>query len=198
MIIAGAGSAGRETLGLYLSAGGTDIVLFDDKPETLEAFADKYDIVKTEEELRIAIAKNPNFCVSVGYPRLRERLFNRLIALGGLPKSIINPNFLYTLSEIPDNGTIIQPGVNISYGLTIGKSCMIHANSTIGHKVKIGNFVNVSPLCSIIGPCEIKDYSYIGAHSVVLPGTTIGHNAIIPAGSVVNRNVKDYETYGNS
>ncbi len=198
MIIAGAGSAGRETLGLYLSTGRTDIVLFDDKPETLDAFADKYRIARTEDELRLAIAENPDFCISVGHPRLRERLFSRLITLGGKPKSIVNPKFLYSLSEIPDNGTIIQPGVNISYGLTIGNSCMIHANSTIGHKVKIGNFVNISPICSIIGPCEINDFSYIGAHSVILPGTTIGRYAIISAGSVVNRDVKDYETFGIS
>lgn len=196
MIIAGAGSAGIETLGIYLSTGMTDVVLYDDKPNAnVELLGQKYKIIDSEEDLRAEISKNPEFCVAVGNPRMREKLFERLVALGGEPTNIMNTKFLYSISDLSQNGSIIQPGVNISYGFEMGKSCMIHANSTIGHKVKLGNFINIGPSCAIIGPCEIGDYSYIGAGSVILPHHKIGRNVVISAGSVVDRDLADYETF---
>lgn len=196
MIIVGAGSAGIETLGIYLSTGKTDVVLYDDKPNTnVEILGQKYKIISSEDDLRDEISKNPKFCVAVGNPRMREKLFERLIALGGIPTNIMNDKLFYNISDIPQNGSIIQPGVNISYGFEIGKSCMIHANSTIGHKVKLGNFINIGPSCAIIGPCEIGDYSYICAGSVILPHHKIGRNVIVSAGSVVDRDIVDYETF---
>jgi len=196
MIIAGAGSAGKETLEIYLSTGKKDVVLYDDNQIKNAELFDGHKIICTENELIAEIRKNPLFCVAIGNPRRREKLFDKILSLGGLPANIMNTNLFYCISDIPQNGTIIQPGVNISYGLEIGQSCIIHANSTIGHKVKIGSFVNINPLCSIIGPCEIGDFSYIGARSVILPNCKIGRNVIVSAGSVVNRDVADYETFG--
>ena len=196
MIIAGAGSAGIETLGIYLSTGKTDVVLFDDKSNTnVEFLGQQYKIISAKEDLLCQISRNPEFCVAVGNPRMREKLFERLVALGGIPTNILNDKLFYIISNIPQNGSIIQPGVNISYGFEMGKSCMLHANSTIGHKVKLGNFINVGPSCAIIGPCEIGDYSYIGAGSIILPHHKIGKNVVVSAGSVVNKDLADYETF---
>lgn len=196
MIIAGAGSAGIETLGIYLSTGKTDVVMYDDKTNAnVEFLGQQYKIISTEEDLLCQISRNPEFCVAVGNPRMREKLFERLVALGGKPTNIMNTKFLYSISDLSQNGSIIQPGVNISYGFEMGKSCMLHANSTIGHKVKLGNFINIGPSCAIIGPCEIGDYSYIGAGSVILPHHKIGKHVVVSAGSVVDRDLADYETF---
>ena len=180
MIIAGAGSAGIETLGIYLSTGKTDVVFYDGKPKAnVELLGQKYKIITSEDDLQTEMSRNPKFCVAVGNPRMREKLFKRLLALGGIPTNILNDKLLYSISNIPQNGSIIQPGVNISYDFEMGKSCMLHANSTIGHKVKVGNFINIGPSCAIIGPCEIEDYSYIGAGSVILPHHKIGKNVVV-------------------
>jgi maltose O-acetyltransferase len=42
-----------------------------------------------------------------------------------------------------------------------------------------------------VGRVDIGRKVYIGAHSLVLPGVTIGDNAIIGAGSVVRRDVRE-------
>ena len=208
MIIAGAASAGKETLAFYVTTEGKgvsdiyeksnlkDVYFYDTGKDCQDLLFGIYPVIKTTDELLPIIQKNPDFCVAIGHPRLRERVFNSLVELGGHPKNIIRYSSVNLFSEIPEGqANIIHPGVNISYDFEIGKSCIIHANAVIGHKVRMGNFVNVSPLCSIIGPCEIGDYAYIAAGSVVLPHHRIGRNAIIPAGSVVNRDVKDYETF---
>ncbi len=140
------------------------------------------------------LLSDPFFCVAIGNSRMREKVYCNLMKWGGQPVNIISPN-AFCLSLIENNGTIIQPGVALSFDVTIGTSCMIHVNSTIGHKTKIGNFVNISPLVSIIGPITISDHCFIGAGSVILPNINIGKQVIISAGIVVNRNLSDYETF---
>lgn len=44
-----------------------------------------------------------------------------------------------------------------------------------------------------VGPIEIRDNVYIGFHVIILPGVTIGPNAIVSAGSVVRSNVGEGE-----
>lgn len=46
------------------------------------------------------------------------------------------------------------------------------------------------PNASIYGKIPVDDNVFIGAHSIILPGVTIGKNMIVAAGSVVNRNVE--------
>jgi len=196
MIIAGAGSAGKEALAVLLikETHSEDIIFFDNGSMSPDTVCDKYTVLKTEEELKEHIIKCPHFCVAIGQTRLRERLYKMLLALGGIPSNVIAPN-AFIKSTFPNNGTIIQPGAVLSYDIIVGKSCIIHANATIGHKVAIGDFVNISPLVSIVGPCTIGPHCFIGSGSVILPHLTIGKHVLIPAGSVVKRDLKDYETF---
>jgi acetyltransferase-like isoleucine patch superfamily enzyme len=45
-------------------------------------------------------------------------------------------------------------------------------------------------------PIEIGEDVWIGTHVVILPGVRIGKGAIIGAGSLVNRNIPEYEIWG--
>lgn len=47
-------------------------------------------------------------------------------------------------------------------------------------------------------PILIKKNAFIGAHSIILKGVTIGEGAIIGAGSVVTKNVGDYEIWAGN
>lgn len=48
------------------------------------------------------------------------------------------------------------------------------------------------------GPVDIGNDVWIGAHSVVLSGVTVGDGAIIGAGSIVTRDVPDYAIVGGN
>ena len=41
------------------------------------------------------------------------------------------------------------------------------------------------------GPVILKKGCWIGANSIILPGVTIGNNAVVGAGSVVTKNVEE-------
>jgi len=67
-------------------------------------------------------------------------------------------------------------GVEIHENVQIGSHCSIYSWSTIDGK---------------IGKVVINRNAKVGSHSLVMPGVTIGENAVIGALSLVNTNIPD-------
>jgi maltose O-acetyltransferase len=90
----------------------------------------------------------------------------------------------------------IEQGVTIDttwcYLISIGDRCTICAGVHIlAHDASMLRFLGVGR----IGRVDIRDNCFIGVRSVILPGVTIGPNAIVGAGSVVIRDVHPDSVY---
>jgi acetyltransferase-like isoleucine patch superfamily enzyme len=94
----------------------------------------------------------------------------------------------------------------------LGEHCYIEPYAEIYDRayIRIGNNVRITP-CTIlgsdasvnminralglhldcVGKVDIRDNVFIGYHSIILPGVTIGPNAIVGAGSVVRSDVAE-------
>lgn len=70
-------------------------------------------------------------------------------------------------------------GIEIQNLVEIGGGCHIYSHSTIDNKS---------------GKVTLKRNCKIGAHSVIMPGVTVGENSIIGAMSFVNKDVPDDTT----
>lgn len=100
-------------------------------------------------------------------------------------------------------------------GAAIGHNCRIFSNIigpetylitledmvTIATGVKIITHDNAisKPLpefTDLFGRVTVRRNSFIGAYSVLLPGITVGENAIVAAGSVVTKSIPDGEIWG--
>lgn len=108
-----------------------------------------------------------------------------------------------------DQSVRIVPPIHTNFGkfITFGKNVFINAGSTLMDEggIIFEDNVFVGPKVSIItqNHCEepelrnvtyarkihIKKGAWIGASSIILPGVTIGENAIVGAGSVVTKDV---------
>ena len=108
-----------------------------------------------------------------------------------------------------DNSTTIFPPFYTNFGrsIQIGKNVFInHACSfldiggiSIEDDVQIGPRVNLTsenhPLdpedrkTLLLSPVVIKRNAWIGAGATILPGVTVGENAVVAAGAVVSRDV---------
>lgn len=75
-------------------------------------------------------------------------------------------------------------------GITIGDDVMISANVTL-----ITSSHPVDPdrrrRAVTVAPIVLGDRAWVGAASTVLPGVTIGRDAVVGAGTVVSRDVPD-------
>ncbi|MES2371130.1 MAG: DapH/DapD/GlmU-related protein [Bacteroidota bacterium] len=117
------------------------------------------------------------------------------------------------LSEITgktiDETVAVFPPIHINYGkhLTIGKNVFVNFNCiflTLGGVV-IEDNVLIGPGVQILseghpvaphkrqslvpGTIQIKKNAWIGAGAIILPGVTIGENAVVAAGAVVSTDV---------
>lgn len=109
----------------------------------------------------------------------------------------------YTIGQ----GCTIHAPVWIGNGVVIGNNCKIEAFAFIPYGVLLGNDVFVGPHVCFTNdkyppsggkkwsPTIVKDGAAIGANVTILPGLTIGENAIIGAGSVVTKDVPAGETW---
>jgi acetyltransferase-like isoleucine patch superfamily enzyme len=85
------------------------------------------------------------------------------------------------------NGTYLNRGTEVVAAdrITIGRDCKIARDVIImdsdQHALPSGELV--------VRPVTIEDRVWIGARAIVLKGVTIGHDAVIGAGSVVTRDV---------
>jgi acetyltransferase-like isoleucine patch superfamily enzyme len=106
-------------------------------------------------------------------------------------------------SKMTKYGWLVQ-GFNVNhpdlfklgYGVDIGHFTVIYAHCG----VTIEPFVQIGPHCTILskstidstyGTVVLKRYCNIGTHSTIMPGITVGENAMIGAYSFVNTNIPD-------
>ena len=100
------------------------------------------------------------------------------------------------------NNCKIDAFVYIEEGVKIGNNCKIRTSTFIPTGVTIEDNVFIGPNVTFTNdkyprikgiwkllPTLVKKGASIGANSVILPGITIGENAMIGAGSVVTKDV---------
>lgn len=127
---------------------------------------------------------------------------------------LIGDNFYfssgYGVNPIASNlqgAVYVENGATLTIGNNVGMSSTrmwIHDSVTIGNHVKIGACVLITdtdahPMDYVArrttgegtksAPIMIEDDVWVGAHSIVLKGVTVGARSIIGAGSVVTRNI---------
>ena len=112
------------------------------------------------------------FIVCISNPKERERLiekFNKIEDKFGYRRRLTNLVSKDFPNQIADNefglivldGCIVEPDVQISSNVLINTRCSIH------HGSKLGRFVTLSPNVTILGDCEIGDYSFLAGCFIV-------------------------------
>lgn len=131
-----------------------------------------------------------------------------------LPVSKVRVALLRLFGASVGTGVVIRSGVSVKYPwhLQIGNDCWIGERAWIDNltTVRIGNDVCLSQECYlctgnhdwsdplfglIVKSVELRNGSWAGARSVLLPGVVLGDGAIAGAGSVVTRPIPDYEVH---
>ena len=101
-------------------------------------------------------------------------------------------------NELTKYNYVVAYPNNLNMGLyfDIGAFSYLHALNgiTIGDNVEIGGGCHIYSETTIDmkkGEVNLKKNCKIGAHSVIMPGVTIGENSIIGACSFINKNIPD-------
>jgi acetyltransferase-like isoleucine patch superfamily enzyme len=105
------------------------------------------------------------------------------------------------------HGGLHAVGTNV--GITLGTQILDPALVRIGSNVLLANCTLIGHDGSIevlnraygvkidrVGKIDIRDNVFIGHGAIILPGVTIGPNALVAAGSVVNQDVAEGDVVG--
>lgn len=192
MLIIGAKGFAKNVLEILVKNDFQDEIFFyDDVSSDIgDSLYGKFPIIKTFDNAKSYLEKDPEFTIGVGGPIIRRRLYEKFSNIGGVFKSTIS-----TKAYLGSFNVIIRQGANISFGVIInndviiGKGSLININATIGHDCKIGDFTEICPNVSISGNCDIGQNVFIGSNATIAPKVKIGDNVIIGAGSVVLKDI---------
>ncbi len=151
--------------------------------------------------------------------RLREEAFAVKALLNQMNNAVNPEEITKILSTILDKKiqdvTVFTPlYINCGKHITIGKNVFINFDCTflslggitieddvlIGPKVSLvteNHPLDPKERKGLIGkPIHIKKNAWIGANATILPGVTIGENAVVAAGAVVSKDVPDNTIVG--
>lgn len=135
---------------------------------------------------------------SIGYPSIRQNIFNQLCEIGFEIPSIIDAS-----AQVSQHATI-APGVFVgklcvvNAGTVIHKGAIINSGSIIEHDGQIGEFAHIASGSVLGGEVVIGEGTHIGSNSTIRQQINIGKNSIIGMGSVVLKNFEnDIMGYGN-
>lgn len=121
--------------------------------------------------------------------------------IGGDTKTIIfsMENATITIGNntgISNSAFVAIDSITIGNDVLIGGNCKIYDNDF--HSLKYEERKNFSNIGIKHAPVTIKDGAFIGAHTIILKGVTIGEKSIVGAGSVVTKSIPDYEIWAGN
>ena len=136
---------------------------------------------------------------------------------GWIPMSGVKRRLLRLFGAQVGRGVMVKPHVRIKYPwrLAVGDHCWIGQGAWIDNlaDVRLGSHVCISQgvyLCTgshdyrrrtfdlITGGIQVGDGGWLGARCMLLPGVTVGENAIVAGGSVVAKDVAPATIVGGS
>ena len=107
--------------------------------------------------------------------------------------TIIHPTAVVARTAKIGHGVCIQPFVSVGPNTIIGNFIHIFAQSLIGHGSKLDDYSYVSNNACVGAEVHLKEGAYLGTNATTLEYITLGKWSIAGIGSVVLKNVKDYE-----
>lgn len=197
LYIIGARGFGREVYNLFLkcepSLGDiTCIGFLDDKVDVLDQYEGYPPIVSSVESYQ----PKPNdvFVCALGDVRYKKKYVEIIKSKGGKFISLIHPDVEIGMNTAIGEGCIVRTQASISCDITIGDFVTIMGYSVLGHDCKVNNWSHLGAHSFLGGYSEVGELATLHPGVRLLPHKKVGNNAIVGAGSVVLRNVKDGTT----
>lgn len=132
------------------------------------------------------------FVITIGNPhgRVRLDLHSRLLKQGLIATTLIHPEAFVEKNAVIAEGSQVMAGAIIGAECTVGRQVIINTRASVDHETYIADGSEVAPGATLCGLIKLDVNSWICAGSTLLPRISVGHDAIVGAGSVVIDDVK--------
>lgn len=188
LVIIAAGGCGREVLQIAKDINEKSFTWYikgflDDEPNALRGKICDVDVIGCIDGY--SIEKDDEFVCCIGNSTVRKNVIEKMKAKGAKFTTIIHPNAIIADSCTIGEGSIIYPYALISDNAVVGDGTIINMYSSVAHDSILGEYCTISAHCDITGMCTLGDRVFMGTTSHMVPGTKIGNDVYICAGSTV-------------
>ena len=126
---------------------------------------------------------------SVGDCSARAQLFQRALAAGLKPLSVISEAAIISPSACLGPGCQVMPRALVHVGAQLEANVLVNSGAIVEHQCEIGAHTHVATAAVLCGAVRIGRCVHIGAGAVIRQGICVGDGALIAAGAVVVRDV---------
>lgn len=130
-----------------------------------------------------------DYFLGIGDTGARRRWFDDLDARGLSLPPCIAPNAWVAGDAQVGRGTFVGPSAIVAAGARLQDNVILNTMSSVDHDALVGTDTQITPGVTIGSRLQIGARCYFGMKSCVLPGLTIGDDAVIMAGALVVRPV---------
>ncbi|HBE02293.1 MAG TPA: acetyltransferase [Spirochaetia bacterium] len=169
-----------------------------DLPEKLHSEISGYKIIASDHDIPQLAGKYSYFLITIGQiksPQKRLDIFKILKDNAAELPVIISPHAVVSERSVIKEGTIIMAKAFINSGAEINENTIINTGALIEHGARIGAHCHISTSAVINGDCVVEDGVFIGSNAVLCHGVSIKSLAVIGAGAVVTRNIREPGIY---
>lgn len=187
LLILGAGGHGKVVLEVARSSGAfAPIVFLDDDESRAGVPYCECPLVSLKELARF---RGSSFVVAIGDNHQRAGCYERAMAAGLVPATLIHATAFVAPSATVGPGTVVMPGAMINPAVVIGADCIINTGAVVEHDCTVGEHAHISPRAALGGGVQVGRCARIGLGAVALPSAVVGENSVVGAGAVVLREV---------
>jgi sugar O-acyltransferase (sialic acid O-acetyltransferase NeuD family) len=141
----------------------------------------------------VATARSTNpeadFVVGIGNAPTRKKIADFLEAAGLNPAVLVHPSAVIGANVDVGNGTIVAAHVAVGSDITIGRHVHLDRASQVGHDSVVEDFATVHPAGVISGNCRVGARAELGTNCTLLPGVSVGSDAVVGAAACVTKDV---------
>ncbi|GMV05457.1 MAG: acetyltransferase [Gemmatimonadota bacterium] len=127
--------------------------------------------------------------LTVGDPRVRRRIAERLTPEGYRWATLIHPSVVLTPWVEVGEGTLVMAGCTFTVEIQVGRHVVLNPGCTVAHDVRVGAYAYLSPGVNLAGRVVVGDGAFLGVGASVIPSRTVGAGAFVGAGAVVTKDV---------
>ncbi|WP_396601136.1 sialic acid O-acetyltransferase [Algibacter sp. R77976] len=196
-IIVGAGQNGQVYASYLIESGVNVIGYVDDAPSLQGKIFHNIPVIGVIKDLYLNKFKNKIQLVycPIGVNSIRVNYLNLLKNEGYETPSFFHSSVSFGPNVSLGEAVYILSASVIMPHTTIGNHVMISSNSTVCHNTTLEDGVFVSSGVTIGAGINIRKKAFLGIGSIIMTGVReIGRQSIIGAGTVIIKNVLEYET----
>ncbi|OGK24585.1 hypothetical protein A3D76_00465 [Candidatus Roizmanbacteria bacterium RIFCSPHIGHO2_02_FULL_37_9b] len=190
--ILGAGAQGRVASDILVDTGKYKVINFIDDDTNL--LGKRINGLKVIGNIKQLLRQNPakvQVHIAIGNPVLRLSIAERIRKKGIRLMNVIHPSAVIVKSTVMGAGNMIGANAVINSNTKIGDNNIINTAAVVEHDCVIEDGTSISPKALIGGRVKLKKGAFICSSAVVLPRRMIGEFAVVAAGSLVTKDVKD-------